>query len=351
MVRIQNIYYMLSYAFQSLNEKESSKYGAEEFEYIDDLFTVILAKGISKQLKQGLGREYVIQTEELISPKGKINISETVKLRAIQKKSLSCDVDEYVENTYMNQILKSTSMYLLHSKDVKKENKQQLKKVMLFFSNVDLIDCKSIVWNRLQYNRNNISYKMLMNICYLIVNGMLISDEVGKYKLSRYLDDQQMCTLYEKFILEYYRKHYPKFSVSPAYIQWDEDNGMIELLPKMRSDITIEDKETGKILIIDAKYYDSAMQHNVRYGNETIHSHNLYQIFTYVKNKDIDHDGSVSGMLLYANTDGNNPDKEYMMSGNKISVKTLDLNCEFELVKKQLSLFIFDWCAGNNNEQ
>jgi len=116
---------------------------------------------------------------------------------------------------------------------------------------------------------------------------------------------------------------------------------MIELLPRMRSDIMIEYQ--GKVLIIDAKYYDSAMQKNSRYGNQTIHSHNLYQIFTYVKNKDVSNSGSVSGMLLYANTDGENPDKDYQMSGNKISVKTLDLNCDFEEVKKQLNSFVESW--------
>ena len=89
------------------------------------------------------------------------------------------------------------------------------------------------------------------------------------------------------------------------------------------------------------------MKRNNRYGNKTIHSHNLYQIFAYVKNKDVDHSGNVSGMLLYANTDGENPDKDYLMDGNKISVKTLDLNCEFIEVKRQLNEIINVWLKEN----
>ena len=43
-------------------------------------------------------------------------------------------------------------------------------------------------------------------------------------------------------------------------------------------------------------------------------------------------------MLLYARTDeGNQPDNTYMMSGNRISVKTLDLNCEFSEITRQLN--------------
>ena len=341
MIKIQNIYYMLSYAFHNLNEVEAKKYSSEKFEFIDDLFTAILAKGIAKQVKRGLGKDYVYHIEELLSPRGRINISDTLKMRAVQKNSVCCDLDELLENTYMNQILKSTSLLLLHSKDVAKENKKQLKKVLLFFSDVDVINCKTIDWRRLQYNRNNASYRMLMNICYLIINGMIISEKEGEWKLSRYIDDQQMHTLYEKFILEYYKKHFPEFKVTQSHIPWNIDDGMIELLPRMRSDIMIEFK--GKTLIIDAKYYDSAMQKNSRYGNKTIHSHNLYQIFAYVKNKDTKHSGDVSGMLLYANTDGENPDKEYLMDGNKISVKTLDLNCDFTEVKRQLDDIIEAW--------
>lgn len=45
----------------------------------------------------------------------------------------------------------------------------------------------------------------------------------------------------------------------------------------------------------------------------------------------------VSGMLLYARTDEEVlPDNTYKMSGNTISVKTLDLNQDFELIKGQL---------------
>ena len=71
---------------------------------------------------------------------------------------------------------------------------------------------------------------------------------------------------------------------------------------------------------------------------------NLYQIFAYVKNKQIEMQGKdvkVSGMLLYAKTSERiQPDSDYVMSGNKISVKTLDLNQEFNLIKQNLNYIV-----------
>ena len=52
MIRIQNIYYMLAYAFQVLHEDSYQKVATEEFEYVSDLFAAILAIGIGNQIKR-----------------------------------------------------------------------------------------------------------------------------------------------------------------------------------------------------------------------------------------------------------------------------------------------------------
>lgn len=56
---IKNIYYMLAYAFEILNQGGYEDIAVEEFENIHNLFAAILAKGIGRQLKQGLYREYI----------------------------------------------------------------------------------------------------------------------------------------------------------------------------------------------------------------------------------------------------------------------------------------------------
>ena len=49
-------------------------------------------------------------------------------------------------------------------------------------------------------------------------------------------------------------------------------------------------------------------------------------------------------MLLYAKTDEEiYPDNEYRMSGNKISVRTLDLNCDFSEIATQLNKIVTDY--------
>lgn len=72
---IQNIYYMLSYAFQVLQQQDYQCIASEKFEHIDDLFAVILAKGVSRQLKQGLYREYGFPQRDPVGLAGKAGSS------------------------------------------------------------------------------------------------------------------------------------------------------------------------------------------------------------------------------------------------------------------------------------
>lgn len=76
---IKNIYYMLAYAFRILRQKNYDEIAAEEFDDIQDLFAVILAKGVSQQLKQGLHKEYITKNEDLSVMRGKLDIYGTIK--------------------------------------------------------------------------------------------------------------------------------------------------------------------------------------------------------------------------------------------------------------------------------
>ncbi len=335
MIPIQNIYYMLLYAFQVLNEQGYKNIATEQFNNTAELMAAILAKGITVQIKRGLGKEYIPQTEALSALRGKIDIAESIKTQTMLKKQMICSYDEFSVNGIMNRIIKSTVELLLRS-DISKSRKKELRKLMVYFGEVEPIDLYTVNWN-IQYNRNNQTYRMLISVCYLVVKGLLQTNSDGSTRLMDFIDEQHMCDLYEKFILEYYRKEYPEITANASQIPWQLDDGVGAMLPKMQTDVMLTYKE--KVLIIDAKYYTHTTQ--LRYDTHKLHSGNLYQIFTYVKNKEIQlaavpHE--VSGMLLYAKTDEIIvPDNSYYMSGNKVIVRTLDLNLDFAGIATQLN--------------
>lgn len=333
MIRIQNIYYMLTYAFQVLNEQGYKQVATEEFENVGELCSEILIKGVSSQIKRGLGKEYIGKTEPLSALRGRIDISASIKEQAMIKKKLVCNYDEFSINFYMNRILRTTMDLLLRC-DISRERKKRLRKLLVYFAEVEPLSLEKISWQQ-QYNRNNRTYQMLISVCYLIVKGLLQTTSDGSTKLMDFLDEQRMSRLYEKFILEFYRKEHTELRATASQIPWNLDDGYGDMLPIMQSDIMLE--KGGKALIIDAKYYSQTTQ--TQYDVHTLHSGNLYQVYTYVKNLDRKLSGNVSGMLLYARTDEMIlPDNEYRMGGNHIAVKTLNLDCDFAEIRSQLDV-------------
>lgn len=338
-ILIRNIYYMLAYAFQELRQNNYTEIAGEKFDDIYDLFAEILARGISYQLKQGLYREYVAKNESMQTVKGKINISGTILNRMRNNQQIVCDYDELSENNIYNRILLTTATTLINHSDVKKEKKSKLKQLMLFFQNVQPIDIHTIRWNTLRFDRNNRNYRMLLYLCYFIISEWLMTTEDGNFKMRGFSDDH-MCRLFEKFVLEYYKKHHPELKANAAQIGWNivEESTDTSVLPIMQSDVLLSLGE--RTLIIDTKYYSKIMQQ--QYGKEKLRTAHLYQINTYVTQYDKNHQFNVDGMLLYAKTkeDVIDDTQVTLQDGYKLYVRSLDLNTDFDTIKKRLDSFI-----------
>lgn len=368
-IPIENIYYMLSYYFKfdALNNKIKNVNNTQKFETIADLTSQILIRGVNILSKRGFAKEYILCSEALSTLKGKIDISDSIKTMSFNKKRLICLYDNFSINFYLNRIIKTAICELLKfdiPKEIKErkeelKRKKELRKILHFFNEVETIEIHKINWN-IQYNRNNQIYRILISVCHLFIKGLLISD-LPKNKKNLFLNtanEKYMSTLYEKFILNYYASKFKdEIKSTASQIDWviefnnNNDNDIKnnrEMLPKMQTDIMLtcmdKTKNKNKILIIDAKYYSKPLKK--QFDKDKIDSNNLYQIFSYVKNKSLENtDYEVSGMLLYAKTNKNNIDinESYNMSGNKIIVRSLDLTCNFNDIAKQLNEIKEDW--------
>lgn len=113
------------------------------------------------------------------------------------------------------------------------------------------------------YQRNNKNYEMLINICYFVLDGMLQTTDKGNYKMMTF-SDEHMHRLYEKFVLEYFKRHHFLFVRSqsgPSEVESGNRYGRkYDTIPAcpMQTDIFLRYKE--KVLIIDTKYYGNSMQ-------------------------------------------------------------------------------------------
>jgi 5-methylcytosine-specific restriction enzyme subunit McrC len=318
-IPIQNIYYLLCYAWNKLDEKDVVDVTGIDTTSILDLFSKVLISGLNHLLKRGLDRGYVSYSEDVRCLKGKIHLSPTIKRNLLLKVQAHCEYDELSHNVLHNQILKATIRLLIYEDTIEKDFKDQLIGLYRKLHEVADIQLTYPVFSRVQLHRNNSFYDFLIKICELIYDNMLISEDSGKSKFRDFLqDERKMAYLFEEFVRNFYRIETPNYKVSREDIFWyatplDEHSG--KYLPKMVTDISIE--KNGSKVIIDTKYYKEALAKY--YDQEKIHSSHLFQIFGYLKN--LEAKGGIniscSGVLLYPTVD-RDIELNYMVDEHKV---------------------------------
>lgn len=102
-----------------------------------------------------------------------------------------------------------TALLLLEHGEVSDGHRTELRRSLPLLSAVGVLDPSGIRWDAFRFQRSNLSYRILLGICRLVLEGMLITTDEGELKPARFIDNQHMCRLFEKFVLEYYRAERP----------------------------------------------------------------------------------------------------------------------------------------------
>jgi 5-methylcytosine-specific restriction enzyme subunit McrC len=342
-IPIKNIYYMLSYAYTNLKIDANVQKESESFENIYELLSRVLISGVNNLIKRGFYKEYIARNEDKNNIRGKINITESIKRQTHIYKRLNCIYDEFSDDVLFNSIIKTTINNLIRIKDLNEKLKGRLNKLTLFFDSVALIDLNEHVFSLVLWNRNNQHYKLLINICELIFNLELPDESKnGKINFKDFIKryENEMAKLFENFVFRYYQKEFKNLKVHKPQIKWYlnkdyENNFNNKLLPTMRTDIVLENKNLRSInpkqLIIDTKFYSNIL--STYFDKSSLKSENLYQIYSYVNNSLFF--GEIRGMLLYATLE-EEIDLDYKIEEHIIYIKTLNLNQNWNGINKRL---------------
>jgi len=337
-IPIQNIYYLLCYAWDKLDESDIVEVKGIESTELCDLFAKVLISGTSHLLKMGLDRGYLLIGEEISGIKGKIDFSSSLKGNLLKKARAYCLFDELDHNILHNQILKSTLLKLALVDELDDTLRASLYNLLRRLSEINEIHLSQAVFRKVQLNHNNAFYDFLLKICELVIDNLLPTHERGRSKFRNFLEDEkQMSTLFESFVRNFYRLEQKTYKVGREDIQWDISGDDRRLLPKMQTDISLESDD--KKIIIDTKYYSEALSEH--YGVKKIREPNLYQIFAYLKNieKKSEKDKFSTGILLYPFVD---IDLDYTVNiqGHEIVIRTINLYQDWHKIHADLLAII-----------
>lgn len=335
-IPIQNIYYLLCYAWNKLEEKERVNVAVDDQTELVDLFAKVLLSATRILLKRGLEQTYLGTVQEIAGVKGKLDLSQTLKRNQLPRLQTTCQFDEFSPDVLTNQILHGTLRKLLKT-SLKPELKVEIKKLLPMFPPLSPIRITEASFKQVRYHRKNRFYQFPLHVCQLIHESLLPQEETGNYNFMDFRrDERKMNQLFEAFLFNFYQIEQRRYKVSREIIQWKLEAPNEEhrqFIPVMKTDITLQSPEEK--IIIDAKYYGQTMAEH--YDRSKIHSGNLYQLFSYLINQEGEEEKTkkATGILIYPKIK-EAYDLHYKFASHKIRILTIDLNCHWCEIKNSL---------------
>lgn len=333
-IPIRNLYYLLCYAWDLLPESEVLDVGIDDAATPQDLLARVLVNGVTHLRRRGLMREYRTVGDRMPGVRGKLQVAETLKRNLLSSTQTYCVFDELDVDAVPNQVVKATLRLLGTMTDLDRDLRTEVAGVYHSLGGVSDILVTPADFARIQLHRNVAIYRLLLQVCRFIYE-QTIPDEAGASAPFRDFvrDDDQMAALFQRFVLNFFRREQIQYRVDSPRIEWEAtaaDLEALDWLPRMQTDIVLRSPE--QTFIIDTKYYREAFQ--TRFGRDKIRSNHLYQILSYALNWNAT-PSVPQGVLLYP-TVRQHFDLRYHIQGVPIRVCSVDLDQPWPRIRSAL---------------
>lgn len=352
-IPIQNLYYILLYAWDVPEQKYRVRVDAEQCHSLPNLFVQMLIGITERLLKQGLTQEYQRKSEDVEGLRGKLCIGETMKVGRLRQGRTICEIDELTHDIHLNQIVYTTLCNSIHMEGVDPSNKERILHLLRRFPLTNKIRLSEKVFSMVQIHRNNRFYLFVVHICQLLYQSLLpIEGSKGVYKFVDFTqNDFKMSAIFERFLMNFCKQHCKEefpiigrtnldFHLTPFGMVFTQDNNQaIRLLPSMQTDVTLYNPTTGRKTILDAKYYQNTLSSH--YGQQgKIRREHISQILSYVvsqENPNEPHTLHTDGILVYPTvTDDYDIAYRYNNTFHTIRVSTINLNQDWQKIEERL---------------
>ncbi|MDV2860972.1 5-methylcytosine-specific restriction endonuclease system specificity protein McrC [Phytobacter ursingii] len=334
-IPIRNIYFMLAYAWNHLQDAKLVNLDAIPGNNLLDILGHVLNKSVLHLSRRGFELGYCPHTELIPGVKGRVNFTQTLRgFYLTQGKTIST-FDELNPDTLANQIIKSTLSILIKHQRLNQDVREEARSIRAKMVGINEIRLSPQHFSQIKVGSNNRYYKFVISICKLIKNNTIVNQKDGSYRFYDFeRDEQSMSLLYQDFLYQFCKNELKNVHTKRSYLKWDaysESDSSLSLLPRMETDITLN--HNNNTLIVDAKYYKNIFSN--RKNSQKFHSTNLYQLMNYLLAFKPKQGERVSGLLLYPQV-GTTVKHRYNINGFDIGLCTIDLDQEWEKIHQDL---------------
>lgn len=337
-IPILNLYYLVSYASGILSpDKHRIPVGNDDGYDLSDLYARLLIDGVDGLLRRGLHRQYVEMEEEIPGIRGQLQFADSIRRNSFRNGRAVCLFDELDVDILPNRILKAAMLRVLASKSLDAKYRVELRTSIRRMNGVRNIPLSMSMFRPLVMHRNMARYRFLLFIARLVAEHSVVTEDGQTAKfIDLERDETKLAKLFEAFVRNFYTRECTQFKLAKRSMTWMyEEEGNGGFMPTMETDIPLE--STDRIIIIDTKYYANAVTQNY-HGQDRLKSHNLYQMFAYMRHYPNPGNLPLTGILLYPRNDRDIDvtARSRINPTETLHIKTLDLTRPWPDIHTQL---------------
>ena len=339
-IPILNVYYLLCYAWNHVQQDATARLRIQEHDKAQDLLGKVLAGGVNHLMRRGLDRGYLERREDLAGIRGKLAVGETVKRALKARARAACDFEELSPDILRNRILRASMSRLLRrnsvnlSDQVRKEVRSAYRKMPA----VSPLHLTRSAFTRVQLAGGNRKvYRFLLSVCWLIHDSMVVDERTGRSVFRDFVRDKAtMWRLFEDFAAGFYRREQRRLRVRrQSPIRFSGTEGTTDAdrarIPGMQADVILGSKSQQRRVILDTKFYRTVLP------DGKLNSAHLYQLLAYLRNRQAARpDGPRhEGILLYAQS-GDPVRADVRLEGHCIQARTVNLDQDWQQIHDEM---------------
>lgn len=305
-VHLENLFALMDAGMpDSAWRPEVFGYGADR--QLLPAFAAFFARTVDQLIARGLIRSYRPESDRLTALRGRIDFPTQLRQPGLPS-PIACRFDEYTADVAENRYLLAAVERVLRVAGVDPKTRSLLQHTRGRFEEVTPVLPTAAQLDAIPYTRLNEHYRPAMRLCRLIIENLSLADHLGSAAASSFLIN--MNDLFEDWVTRKLRAALRNRLVVIGQSQLKLDVGRkVSIAP----DFEFRDRDHA-VYVGDVKYKLT--------GSGLARSSDYYQLLAYCTTL-----GLPEGVLIYAQTEGADPEREIVVRnvGTRLWTYRLDL--------------------------
>ena len=344
-IPVRNIWLLFLYATDLARFRGRFNAEVEESTDFKSLMAKLLCHATERRLRRNLSFGFRARRDVLRRVRGRIDILKTVSEELFRKGKVACRFTELTLDTPRNRLVRAA-----HGKLASLELDEGLaNRCRVLAHTLGRIGVSAEAPSRAeiasdQIGRHEVDDRLLVSLASAVFNLILPSEKPGGRSLfSAQRVENTLWKLFEKAIGNFFAAELPREDGWRVFAskqhEWpvvSSSQGLRTFLPKMETDIIIENVRAQRRIVVDTKF--NQVMTRSRFGALRFKSDHLYQLFAYLRSQERPNDRmsiEADGILLYPSS-GLHIDETALIQGHRMRFVTIDLGRPSEEVVKQL---------------